>query len=217
MMSESERQLNDVFWLGGSPCAGKSSISEIVARRFGLDVYHVDQAFESHEQSFDPLNHPALAKWSETSWNQRWMKPVESLVQEVIACYQEHFTLVLEDIVSLPKREALLIEGTALLPAQVAGLLPCQSRALWLIPTADFQRQHYRRREWVRTILAQCSKPEEAFHNWMERDVRFARWIETEARANHLSSLKVDGSRTMEQNAETVARHFGLLVDQPEE
>ena len=142
------------------------------------------------------------------------MQPVESLVQEVIACYREHFTLILEDILSLPKRKSLLVEGTALLPAQVASVLSRQSRAIWLIPSADFQRAHYSRREWVRGILAQCSKPEEAFHNWMERDIRFAQWIEAEASARHLPLLRVDGNRTIEQNAEAVARHFQLLVDQ---
>jgi 2-phosphoglycerate kinase len=216
-MSDSDCQLAEVFWLGGSPCAGKSSISEIIASRFDLDVYHSDEAFEAHAQRLDPLRHPALTKWSKSSWNQRWMQPVENLVQEVIACYREHFTLVLEDIFSLPKRKSLLVEGTALLPAQVVSVLSRQSRAIWLIPTADFQREHYSRRHWVRGILAQCSKPEEAFNNWMERDIRFAQWIEAEASATHLSLLRVDGNRTIEQNAEAVARHFQLSVDQSQE
>ncbi len=170
-MADSEDKLENVFWLGGSPCAGKSSISEIIASRFGLDVCHVDETFEAHEQRCDPLRHPALTKWSKSSWNQRWMQPVESLVQEA-------------------------------------------SRAIWLIPTADFQRTYYSRRDWVRGILAQCSKPEEAFHNWMQRDIRFAQWIEAEASATHLPFLRVDGDRTIEQNAEAVATHFQLLVHQ---
>jgi 2-phosphoglycerate kinase len=216
-MSDSERQLESVYWLGGSPCAGKSSISEIIASRFGLDVYRVDEAFESHAQRFDPLRQVALTKWLKSSWNQRWMQPVESLVQDVIACYREHFTLVLEDTFALPKRKSLLVEGTALLPAQVAGVLSRPSHAIWLIPTADFQRAHYSKRDWVRSVLAQCSEPEVAFHNWMERDIRFARWIEAEASATHFSLLRVDENRTIEQNAEAVARHFQLSVDQSHE
>ena len=145
------------------------------------------------------------------------MQPVESLVQDVIACYREHFTLVLEDVLSPLKRKSLLVEGTALLPAQVASVLSRPSHAIWLIPTADFQRAHYSKRDWVRGVLAQCSEPEVAFHNWMERDIHFAQWIEAEASATHLSLLRVDGSRTIEQNAEAVARHFQLSVDQSQE
>src|ERR1700674_6046136 len=109
----------NVFWLGGSPCAGKSSISEILASRFGLDVYHVDEAFETHLQRVDPVRQPALMKWRESSWNERWMQPIENLVQDVIACYQEHFALVYEDILKMSKEKFLIVEGAALLPRQV--------------------------------------------------------------------------------------------------
>jgi adenylylsulfate kinase-like enzyme len=30
--------MNDVLWLGGSPCAGKSTVAGVLARRFGLDL-----------------------------------------------------------------------------------------------------------------------------------------------------------------------------------
>jgi broad-specificity NMP kinase len=50
-MTEAADKANSVFWLGGSPCAGKSSISERLASDFGLDIYHVDEAFEIHRYS----------------------------------------------------------------------------------------------------------------------------------------------------------------------
>jgi len=213
-MSDSRHKLENVFWLGGSPCAGKSSISEVIASRYDFDFYHVDEAFVAHAQHFDPIRHPALTKWSRSSWNQRWMQPVDQLVQEAIACYQELFTLVLEDILSLPKHKPLMVEGTALLPRALAGVLSRSSRAIWLIPTADFQRTHYSKRDWARDITAQCSNPARAFDNWMERDIRFAQWLEAETLALDLSMLRVDGNRTMNQNAEAVITHFQLMVDQ---
>src|SRR3989442_11398999 len=170
-MFDAKDMLENVFWLGGSPCAGKSSISEIIASRFGLDVYHVDDAFKVHAQCFDPIRHPTLTKWSTSSWNQRWMQPLDRLVQDVIACYQEHFTLILEDVLSLPKRP-LLVEGTALLPRLVARVLLRQSHAIWVVPTAYFQRAHYSERDGAQSIVAQCSNPEEAFQNCMERNIR---------------------------------------------
>jgi 2-phosphoglycerate kinase len=209
-MPDSAETLENVFWLGGSPCAGKSSISELIADRFGLEVYHVDEAFEVHAQSFDPFRHPTLTKWLAASWNQRWMQPVDALVQDVIACYQEHFTLILEDLCCLAKRP-LLVEGSALLPKEVAGVLSRQSRAIWVIPSADFQRMHYPRRVWALNIVALCNHPAEAFHNWMERDIRFAKWIEEEARALQLPLLRVDGNRTVEENAQAVAIQFELV------
>lgn len=197
-----------IFWLGGSPCSGKSSIARILATRFNLDVYHVDEVFETHTQRLDPVHQPALAKWCESSWDERWMQPIDNLVQDVIGCYREHFTLIREDILEIPKRKSLLVEGTALLPRSVASMLTKRSHAIWIIPSADFQRAHYSEREWVWDIVGQCSDPEAAFHNWMERDIRFAEWVESEATALDLPTLRVGGNRTLQENAEAVAMRF---------
>ena len=212
-MSDSERKLEHVFWLGGSPCAGKSSISAILASRYDLNVYRVDEAFEVHAQRFDPSLHPTLTKWCASSWNGRWMQPIDSLVRDVIACYREHFTLILEDILSLPNHEPLLVEGTALLPRQVASVLPERNRAIWVVPTAAFQRAHYSKREWVGEILAQCADAGAAFHNWMERDAAFADWVTAEVNTLGLELLQVDGKDTLEVNAMTIAAHFHLSAD----
>jgi hypothetical protein len=214
-MSDSERKLEKVFWLGGSPCAGKSSISDILASRFNLDVYHVDEAFEVHTQRFDPVLHPTLTKWCASSWNERWRQPIGNLIQDVIACYQEHFALILEDVLSMAKHTPLLVEGTALLPRQVGGVLSEQRRAIWVVPTVDFQRKHYSKREWVLGILEQCDDSEAVFHNWMERDAEFARWVATQVNGLGLELLQVDGKRSIEETAMMVAAHFQLSTAMP--
>ncbi len=205
-----KRNLKDVFWLGGSPCAGKSSISNILASRFDLDVYRVDEAFENHVQNLDSEVHATLVKWCAASWNERWMQSVESLVQEVIACYREHFTLILDDVLALPKHKSWLVEGTALMPKEVARVLTSCNQAVWIVPTADFQREHYAKREWVSGIVQQCDDSEAAFQNWMERDIQFARWIIAEAETLGCKVFVVDGQHTIEENALKIAAHFGL-------
>jgi 2-phosphoglycerate kinase len=207
---DSERKLEHVFWLGGSPCAGKTSITGALAARFDLDVYRVDEVFEVHAQHFDPDLHPALTKWRASSWNQRWMQPLETLLGDVIACYREHFTLILADIFSMPRDRPLLVEGTALLPRQVAGVLAGRNRAIWVVPTASFQAEHYSRRDWVLRVLEQCDDSGAAFHNWMARDAKFARWLTAEVNALGLELLRVDGGRTIEENTEAVVAHFRL-------
>jgi len=212
-MSEAEDGLNRVFWLGGSPCSGKSSISEVLARTFDLDVYHVDEAFEAHRQRINPAQQPALSKWLDSSWNDRWMQPVDNLVQEAIACYREHFALIVDDLAARPSEKSILVEGTALLPRQVTDRLKQNTHAVWVVPTASFQRKHYSKREWARRIVEQCDAPEVAFGNWMERDIRFAEWIEAETQALGLQLLKIDGGRTIAETAEEVALCFEWVAE----
>ena len=209
-MREAVDKANSIFWLGGSPCAGKSSISERLASDFGLDIYHVDEAFEIHRQDLNPAHQPTLTRWLASSWNERWMQPIDKLIEDAIVCYREQFELILQDISARTRDTVLLVEGTSLLPRQVAGLLTNRNHAIWVIPTAEFQREHYSARAWARGIVAQCDNPEVAFDNWMQRDIRFAKWIEAEAGALDLRLLKIDGSRTIAESAAAVADHFQL-------
>lgn len=32
----------NIYYIGGSPCAGKSSVAEILSRRYGLNYFKVD-------------------------------------------------------------------------------------------------------------------------------------------------------------------------------
>jgi hypothetical protein len=138
------------------------------------------------------------------------MRPIDILLRDAIACYQEHFVLILEELRSRTKHKSLLVEGTSLLPSQVAAFLPSRSNAIWVVPTEEFQKQYYSRREWAKAIVQQCDEPQAAFENWMERDVRFARWVVEEARALNLELLQVDGRRTIEENATVIATHYGF-------
>ena len=207
-MHVTDKKLENIFWLGGSPCAGKSSISQILENSFDINVYRVDAAFENHRKKFEHSLHPTLCDWESSSWNGRWMQPIDKLVQDVINCYREHFSLIIEDVFVFPTDKPLLVEGTALMPREVSQVLSKRDNAIWLIPTSDFQKEKYSQREWVYEILKQCDNQTEAFYNWMERDIAFADFVRNEAEKFYLKWLLVDGSKTIEKNAAIIAEHF---------
>lgn len=202
--------MNDVFWLGGSPCAGKSTVAGALATRFGLDLYRVDEAFDDHARRFDPARQPTLVRWIGASANERWLQPIDVLLRDAIDCYREHVGLVMEEVLARPKPRPLLVEGTALLPAEVARVAFHERRSLWLVPAPEFQRRHYRERTWARGVVASSDDPARAFENWMDRDVRFASWVAAEVDALGLRRFTVDGGRTVDEVAEVVAEAFGL-------
>ena len=211
------QDLAHIYWLGGSPCSGKSSISRRLARRSGLGLYSVDEALPGHLARLDPHRHPTLDAWVAASWDDRWLKPVEVLVAEAYACYREHFTLVLEDLLATPRETPLLVEGTALLPSDLAGLGIPARNAVWVVPTREFQNLQYSQRSWVNGILSECSQPETAFSNWMERDAQFAGQIKEEVTAAGYPLLMVDGQASLEENTAWVAARFGLGPTSPDD
>lgn len=201
--------LERVLWLGGSPCAGKSSVSSILAERHGLAVYHVDEHTEAHVERAGP-DHPTLARLGRRSGDALWMRPLPEQIADEHEFCREEFSLALEDIAALPGGGPLLAEGTSLLPGSVAALGVPPARAIWLVPAPAFQREHYARRPWVKDVLRGCADPERAFENWMARDVAFGARVAEEASGLGYRVVVVDGSSPLPEVAGLVERHLGL-------
>ena len=203
--------LDQAYWIGGSPCSGKSSISRLLADRYGLALYEVDASLPRLLPRLDPQRHPTLLRWTSTAWEELWMQPQQALLEQAIAAYSEHFSLILDELVNSVVEQPLLVEGTALLPGLVQTYLASLPRAIWVVPSEGFQRRMYPQRgDWVQGILASCSQPQTAFQNWMDRDAAFARWVFAETARLDLPSLVVEDSSTTDQNADRIAELFGL-------
>lgn len=198
-----------VYWIGGSPCSGKSSISERLAVQFGLDVYHCDEAFGAHVARAVREQQPHLAAVPGIVWDDFWMRPMNEQLASVFEGYAEEFPMILDDL--RQHTGPVIAEGTALLPALVADVLPDRARAIWMVPSEAFLRQQYPQRgDWVQGILDQTRDPQQALDNWLTRDALTAQQVQADAKARGLSVWAVDGRESIDALAAQVAVQFGL-------
>ena len=210
-MADLKNQLAHILWMGGSPCSGKTSIADLLVDQYSLVVYHVDEMFDEYRWQVTQENQPNLYKWTHTPWNDLWMQSRERLLEEAVGCYGEQFEMIVRELNEKSSKERVLVEGSSLLPDRVAEILREREQGIWIVPTERFQRMRYRERgKWVEGILGKCEDPEGAYKNWMDRDVAFGLWVREQARELDLEVLEVSGQRTIERNADIVARHFGL-------
>jgi len=205
-----KRALSHVFWIGGSPCAGKSSIAKILVDKYKLQYYECDHQFGKHQARVVPDRRPAFHQLSRMSWDEIWMRPVPVQVAAEFDIYREEFEMIVEDLLALPGSPPILAEGAALLPDCVVEVLMNRRQAIWITPTEGFQRTHYPRRPWIQEILRQCSEPQQAFQNWMDRDVAFAKQVAGRAAELGLALIKVDGMMTITETAAIAANFFEL-------
>lgn len=199
--------LAHVLWMGGSPCSGKSSMAALLCERYDLAYYQCDAHFDAHQQAATSVDHPRLHALGGMTWDAIWMRPVAEQVADELAIYREEFGLIVDDLRALPPDRPVLAEGAALLPELVR---PHSGMGVWVVPTPDFQLAQYRQREWIHGILDQCSDPDQAFQNWMARDVGFALKVTAQAAARDLPVITVDGRTSIVANADTAAQHLGL-------
>lgn len=199
-----------IYWLGGSPCSGKSTVAEILAKRYNLHYYRCDDAFTRHQQASSTTNQPTLHQLGTLTSDEIWLAPVAEQLQREIAIYREEFAMILADLETLPADRPILAEGAALMPELVARDSQWRTHAAWIVPTPAFQQHHYAQRAWVADVLSTCSAPEQAYANWMARDEAFAHHVTTTAEEHNLPLLQVDGTKSIEANAAWVAGQLGL-------
>ena len=205
-------RLRHVYWLGGSPCAGKSSVAAIIAERHNLQLYRCDDHFEEHKAQIDPERHRTFASLAALSCDELWMRPVQVQVETELAYCRDVFAMIVEDLLSLPSSPPILAEGTDLLPECVKPLLANPGRAFWLVPTTEFQYNYYSKRAWVHDILKNCTQPAKAFSNWMGRDAGFADRVEESATSLGLDVMRIDGNLSVADVAGIVEQSLGLDV-----
>lgn len=211
-----ERALSHIFWLGGSSCAGKSSVARLLAEEFRLTTYHCDDHYEAHAKRIDPSRHPNFFRIKDLSPEELLMRPLDVQVAELSGFYDEEFDMVVEDLLSLSPLGPVLVEGAGLAPRRVVELLGRPRQALWLVTSAEFRRQVYPcRGRFVGELLAQCSDPGLAFENWMSRDEERARLLKEDLTALNLPNMEVDGTRSVIETADFVKRHFGFGSGNP--
>lgn len=207
--------LSRVLWIGGSPCSGKSTISHTIARIYVFLDYHADAWESNHFNRRVAAGDAEAEAFLKMSMNQRWIeRSVETLTQEVIESWTRRFSLVIEDLLALPRDTFIVADGN-FFPACVAPYLSSPNQAIWLVPTDTFCHQG-RRARWAEQAVRQKrhgvynegSDPEKRQSNIIARDCQLARYVKQQAEALSLTVHEVDGSRSREAMTELVERHF---------
>ncbi len=195
-----------VFWIGGSPCAGKTSIADALAAKYQGNVYHFDRMEKNHIARSNEATNPDLMAFLAMDMDQRWLtRSPDAMARNAIASWQARFPLVLEDVRALPMNIPLFAEGPGLFPECVAPLLINPQQAVWLVTTARFCMAVRRQRGG--SALG-TSDPARALRNIVQRDLRMARYVKRQATVRQLICHEVDGSRSLAQMIALVEEQF---------
>ena len=198
-----------LYMIGGSPCSGKSTIASLLARQYQLRHIKLDDLVDEMMTQAGADSQPICLLRQDRSPEQIWMRNPEEMADEEWHFYEEIFPYVKSYLIKNQNRP-LLVEGAGLLPHLVKRLECPASSYLCLTTTADFQKKHYRQREWVPYVLEGTTNPDKAFENWMQRDILFAQMVRKEAMELGYSSLLTDDSQSENQTMKEVARLLKL-------
>ncbi|MFT7695176.1 MAG: hypothetical protein ACI8P2_003810 [Candidatus Latescibacterota bacterium] len=207
-----------VFWIGGSGCAGKSTVANILAEKYDLTTYHTDDRWKDHFQRVETEQLPlptitriiARRNTGEKREDQADIAH-DKYMAICFAIWQEAFTLELDYLRSLPSNP-IIVEGVFIVPWLVAKIAP-QQRVAILVSYDDFRRENYmnpNRPEAVLNRFKNSYDPEIAVQNIIAANLPMAQTLFKCAKKNALLAMEIDGKDDPDTVAKSVAVHFRL-------
>jgi dephospho-CoA kinase len=194
------------YFIGGSPCAGKSTICDLLATRHGLKTYHCDEHYDIHLEKAKPGS--TLSQFRGMTWHEAFTtRSLETMIRDELEANRELGLLALEDVNAIDS--SVIAEGMAFMPELLVKLEP-RVKAVYLVPTESFQREHYAKREWAQSLLQTTNDPKGVFEKWMARDATNARTISDQARTFDFPVLEVDGSLGVLEVSAWVETQLGI-------
>lgn len=188
--------LNSVLWVGGSTCAGKTSVALHLAERHGLNLYLRDEREPKHAEDVDRDRYPNYARWSAMSLDERWaVSSVDELVADTLALGPEVLEMTLDDVRREPR--PVLVEGFQIYPDLVAVHLPTPHHAVFLVATPAFRRSTHFSRPHAWATPSRTSDPDRAQQKRLERDDRVGEHVLASARWHGLKAIEIDGRREL--------------------
>lgn len=198
------------YYIGGSPCAGKSTTAEILSKKYDLYYFKVDDFLDKYTELGALNGYPICKKAVEWNAEQIWMREPLLQCEEEFALYGEIFAYVIADLKQIHCKNGIITEGAAYVPQLIKQFGVPKDKYISITPTPEFQVHHYRKRAFVPYVLEGCSDKEKAFNNWMDRDILFAKEVQKQCFEEEYVSVINDGSIRIEELVDIVSAHFGF-------
>jgi len=145
---------NNIYWIGGSSCSGKSSCSKHISDTYGFTLYNTD-AYAFGKYMFDlPAGEsfPAILKYRDTllSGMDNWVKAEsKDQLEDFFSYCAEVFDFLLADILELSKVNTVLVEGAHISPKLISRYTD-KASCLFLLSTKAHQRNI-----WLKEMLSE--------------------------------------------------------------
>ena len=101
--------LKNVYFIAGTPCGGKTTVSRELAKKYGIPVYDIDERFPEHQAMSDPASQPAMNK-SFRDADEFFGRSVAEYKAWLLQNTREQLDFVLLDLMRISKDQIVLCD-----------------------------------------------------------------------------------------------------------
>lgn len=201
--------LKNVYFISGTPCGGKTTVSRALGQKYGVPVYDIDEMFPIHRAMSDRTLQPAMNQQFRNA-DEFFGRSVDEYQAWLIQNTREQLDFVLLDLVRLSHSGPMLCDCH--LTVEEAEKITEPSKIAFLIRDPRNLAEEY------------CSRPDhQGFSDFIHSATNYERARETcnetlrtlnerrcqSIRQSGMFYLERDNSRSVAETAALVAQHFG--------
>jgi Shikimate kinase len=101
--------LKNVYFITGTPCGGKTTVSRALAKKHGFVVYDIDEQFPAHQKIADAEFQPSMTKEFKNA-DEFFGRSVEEYTNWLIDNSREQLDFVLLDLIRLSQDQIVLCD-----------------------------------------------------------------------------------------------------------
>lgn len=208
-----KKYLENVYFISGTPCGGKTTVSRALGKKYGIFVYDIDERFEEHQRMSDPILQPAMNKHFKDA-DEFFGRSVEEYREWLLKNTREQLDFILLDLIRLSQNEKIICDCH--LRLDQAALFTDPSRMAFLIKKPE------------NLVVEYCNRPDhQGFSDFIHSVTDFEKAKETcnatlmslnekfysDVKASEFFWLERDDARTVDETAALVAKHFGFETE----
>lgn len=202
--------LKNVYFVTGTPCGGKTTISRALAKKYNLMVYDVDKRFSYHKLLSNPIDQPAMNLDIEDA-DAYFGRPYKEYAKWLMDNTREQLDYVIMDLIRLSQNQRVIC--ALHLTIEVTAMLTEYERVVFMVknptniideycnrPDHDGFKCFINSAKNIEKAKANCNKTLEFINKQKYEQIKQSKyfWIER------------DSNSTVEETLNKVEQHFLL-------
>lgn len=213
---------SNVYWICGSSRAGKTTIANIIEKKYGYHIYHLDNELfmKLWPSKVNKEEHPFINQV--ISFNQDYGKiyrrPMEEIMEETFGAFNESWEMLYEDLLLLSKEAPVIIEGASVFPEMLSDFVK-KENIIFLVPTKELQKRIFMKGMFMkpgeepkdeRQLFTQYPEKDFLVEQRITHHDLIAQHVVSKAELHGYKVITVENEDDLNKNIDAVIDHFGF-------
>lgn len=206
-----KHNLKNVYFLAGTACGGKTTLSKIIAEKYGFYLYDEGIFYNEHKKIASEIHQPRMTE-KFPDWEFYFNRPPVEYSEWLSGSSAEELEMILIDLIKLSENQKVIVEFHE--KPETVKLFTDYNRIAFLVAEPELVIKDYYDRDGHREIydcimgLSNSAKTLENVNNML---IYGTNEMLERVYNSGLFYIKRDGNSTVENTLASLEKHFGLI------